>query len=94
MRDWYLITILFQGREEEDHGLVGEVLSLFTEILAIRKGMWATVASRLHTPLKIFPFGSGSDEVMLFGTVAYTLKDERKATVSLLFQFAVVLKRV
>lgn len=51
------------------------------EILEIRKGMWAVVASRLHTPIKIFPFGSGSDEVMLYGTVAYTLKDGRKATV-------------
>lgn len=55
-----------------------------TEILEIRKGMWAVVASRLHTPIKIFPFGSGSEEVMLYGTVAYTLKDGRKATVSLL----------
>ena len=44
--------------------------------------MWAAVASRQHTINKIFPFGSGSNEVMLYGTVAYTLKDERKATVS------------
>jgi len=51
------------------------------EILQIRKGMWAAVASRLHTPMKIFPFGSGSDEVMLYGAVAYTLKDGRKANV-------------
>jgi len=51
------------------------------EILAIRKGMWATVASRLHTPVKIFPFGSGADELMLYGTVKYVLKDERKAEV-------------
>jgi hypothetical protein len=53
-----------------------------SEILQVRKGLWAAVASRLHTPIKIFPFGSGSDEVMLFGTVAYTLKDGRKADVS------------
>jgi len=45
--------------------------------------MWATVASRLHTPVKIFPFGSGADELMLYGTVKYVLKDERKAEVSL-----------
>ncbi|KAH7360576.1 hypothetical protein BKA65DRAFT_188723 [Rhexocercosporidium sp. MPI-PUGE-AT-0058] len=51
------------------------------EILALRKGMWATVASRLHTPVKIFPFGSGADELMLFGTVKYELKDGRKAEV-------------
>jgi len=51
------------------------------EILQIRKGMWVAVASRLHTPIKIFPFGSGSSEVMLYGTVAYTLKDGRRANV-------------
>ena len=44
--------------------------------------MWATVASRLHTLIKIFPFGEGSREVMLYGTVAYELKDGRKANVS------------
>jgi len=51
------------------------------EILEIRKGMWAAVSSRLHSPLKIFPFGKASDEVMLFGTVAFTLKDGRKSNV-------------
>lgn len=50
------------------------------EILATREGMWAAVESRLHSPLKIFPFG-GDDEFMLYGTVAYTLKDGRKAEV-------------
>lgn len=44
--------------------------------------MWAVVASRLHTPVKIFPFGEGSKEVMLYGTVAYGLKDGRKTNVS------------
>jgi hypothetical protein len=39
------------------------------------------VASRLHTINKIFPFGSNSNEVMLYGSVAYTLKDGRKANV-------------
>ncbi|KAE9379173.1 hypothetical protein N431DRAFT_327436 [Stipitochalara longipes BDJ] len=51
------------------------------EILQLRRGMWVAVASRQHTINKIFPFGSGSNEAMLYGTVAYTLKDERKATV-------------
>jgi len=45
--------------------------------------MWAAVAARLHTPIKIFPFGNGSTQVMLYGTVAYTLKDGRKSSVSL-----------
>jgi len=44
--------------------------------------MWAAVKSRLHTPTKIFPFGEGADEVMLHGTVAYELKDGRRAEVS------------
>jgi len=51
------------------------------EILAMRKGMWATVSSRLHTPIKIFHFGMNSNEVMIYGTVAYALKDGRKAEV-------------
>ncbi|KUJ20963.1 uncharacterized protein LY89DRAFT_420878 [Mollisia scopiformis] len=51
------------------------------EILQIRKGMWEKVASRLHRPVKIFPFGEGAEEVMLYGTVKYVLKDGRKADV-------------
>ncbi|KAF1842921.1 uncharacterized protein K460DRAFT_314682 [Cucurbitaria berberidis CBS 394.84] len=44
------------------------------QILALRKGMWERVSSRSHQPLKIFPFGDGADEVMLYGTVKYGLK--------------------
>ncbi|KAI7544117.1 hypothetical protein KC331_g6995 [Hortaea werneckii] len=51
------------------------------EILQIRIGMWEKVAKRSHKPVKIFPFGAGSDEVMLFGTVDYELKDGKKASV-------------
>ncbi|CAL3964799.1 hypothetical protein PZA11_002276 [Diplocarpon coronariae] len=51
------------------------------EILAVRRGAWAAVSSRLHTPVKIFPFGEGADEVMLFGTVKYVLKDGRESEV-------------
>jgi hypothetical protein len=65
--------------EESDQ----EILTNVAEILQIRKGMWAAVAARLHTPIKIFPFGNGSTQVMLYGTVAYTLKDGRKSSVSL-----------
>lgn len=36
--------------------------------------MWEKVASRSHKPIKIFPFGANSDEVMLYGTVDYGLK--------------------
>jgi len=53
------------------------------DILEFRKGMWAAVAGRLHTAVRIYPFGSGSSEVMLYGTVEYTFKDGKKVTVSM-----------
>lgn len=43
--------------------------------------MWEKVNRRKHTALKVFPFGSKSNEVMLYGTVDYGLKDGREATV-------------
>ncbi|KIH94337.1 hypothetical protein SPBR_06224 [Sporothrix brasiliensis 5110] len=46
----------------------------FDQILALRQGMWAAVAARSHAVSKIFPFGSGSNEFMLYGTVKYTSK--------------------
>ena len=36
--------------------------------------MWAAVSARSHNPIKIFPFGAHSSEVMLYGTVTYELK--------------------
>lgn len=48
------------------------------EILKFRKGMWTAVAARLHSPIKIFPFGPNANEVMLYGTLTYTMKDDRK----------------
>ncbi|KAG9647450.1 hypothetical protein KCU64_g10148, partial [Aureobasidium melanogenum] len=51
------------------------------EILSLRKGMWEKVNRRKHTALKVFPFGPNSNEVMLYGTVEYGLKDGREATV-------------
>jgi hypothetical protein len=49
------------------------------EILALRYSMWQKVSSRKHTPMKIFPFGPSSDEIMLYGTVDYVLKDGGEA---------------
>lgn len=40
--------------------------------------MWEKVAKRSHTPEQIYAFGSGSDDVMLHGHVAYVLKDDKK----------------
>jgi len=47
------------------------------EILEFRKSMWEKVATRLHSPIKVFPFGEGAKELMLYGTVVYGLKDGR-----------------
>jgi hypothetical protein len=44
------------------------------EILALRKGLWEKVTSRLHRASKVFPYGPNADEVMLHGTVHYQLK--------------------
>jgi len=43
--------------------------------------MWEKVATRKHKPIKVFPFGPNSDEVMLYGTVDYGKKDGTNATV-------------
>jgi hypothetical protein len=36
--------------------------------------MWEKVSTRAHKPLRVFPFGPKSDEVMLYGTVKYGFK--------------------
>ncbi|KAH6643297.1 hypothetical protein BKA67DRAFT_132206 [Truncatella angustata] len=51
------------------------------EITTMRHGMWTAVAQRKHTVYKIFPFGSDSQEVMLYGSVEYELRAGDKATV-------------
>ncbi|KAI5242282.1 hypothetical protein E4T47_03306 [Aureobasidium subglaciale] len=51
------------------------------EILSLRKGMWEKVNKRKHAAVKVFPFGPSSNEVMLYGTVEYVLKDGREASV-------------
>lgn len=43
--------------------------------------MWDHVASRDHKPLKIFPFGEHANEVMLYGTVSYGLKNGKSSEV-------------
>ncbi|MCJ1256431.1 hypothetical protein MMC24_004252 [Lignoscripta atroalba] len=45
------------------------------EILAFRQVMWEHVASRSHKPLKVFPFGQHADEMMLYGTVGFGMKN-------------------
>ncbi|KIW06278.1 uncharacterized protein PV09_02749 [Verruconis gallopava] len=47
------------------------------EILALRRALWEKVNTRSHRPLKVFPFGANSDEVMIYGTVEYGFKDGR-----------------
>ena len=36
--------------------------------------MWEKVKSRSHKPVKIFPFGPNSNEVMIYGSVEYEFK--------------------
>ncbi|KAH9828200.1 hypothetical protein Tdes44962_MAKER02564 [Teratosphaeria destructans] len=50
-------------------------------ILQIRKSMWEKVTRRSHKPIRIYTFGPGSADTMLYGTVDYELKDGRKASV-------------
>jgi hypothetical protein len=39
------------------------------------------VAKRKHSIEKIFPFGDNSNEVMLYGTVDYVLKNQKEVMV-------------
>ncbi|KAK4949961.1 hypothetical protein LTR10_011803 [Elasticomyces elasticus] len=51
-------------------------------ILELRHGLWTgPVKTRKHSLTKIFPFGSGSNELMLYGTVDYGLKNGKEVTV-------------
>lgn len=42
--------------------------------------MWQGVTSRKHKPLKIFPFGSNADELMLYGIVEFGLQNGKSLT--------------
>ena len=54
----------------------------YKEILEARKALWSgPVKTRKHTLKKIFPFGDNSNELMLFGTVKYVLKNGKEVTV-------------
>ena len=54
----------------------------YKDILEIRKGLWSgPVKTRKHTLNKIFPFGDNSNEVMLYGSVKYGLKNGKELTV-------------
>ena len=52
-----------------------------SEILRTRQAMWSAVSSRKHTPVKIFPFGNGAHEYMLYGVVQYLFKAGEQAEV-------------
>ncbi|KIW99714.1 uncharacterized protein Z518_11127 [Rhinocladiella mackenziei CBS 650.93] len=54
----------------------------YNDILTIRHGLWSgPVKTRKHTLVKIFPFGKDSNEVMLYGSVDYGLKNGKDVTV-------------
>ncbi|KAK4507650.1 hypothetical protein PRZ48_001385 [Zasmidium cellare] len=50
-------------------------------IIKMRHGMWEKVAKRSHKPYQLYAFGSGSDDIMLYGDVGYMLKDGRSTTI-------------
>ncbi|KAI9658893.1 MAG: hypothetical protein M1821_001853 [Bathelium mastoideum] len=52
-----------------------------SEIIEMRKGMWEKIASRKHAPRRIYPFGPGAHEVMLYGGVDFVMKDGKQASV-------------
>lgn len=43
--------------------------------------MWSHVSSRTHNVSKVFPYGPNADEVMLYGTVAYEMKNGKSLSV-------------
>ncbi|EXJ77333.1 hypothetical protein A1O3_09559 [Capronia epimyces CBS 606.96] len=54
----------------------------YDAILAARKALWSgPVQTRHHKLDKIFPFGQGSREVMLYGTVDYGLKNGKAVSI-------------
>jgi len=54
----------------------------YNDILSLRHGLWSgPVKTRKHTLEKIFPFGNDSNEVMLYGSVDYGLKNGKALTV-------------
>lgn len=50
-------------------------------IIKLRHNMWEKVAKRSHKPYQLYAFGSGSDDIMLYGDVGYVLKDGRSTTI-------------
>ncbi|EXJ71242.1 uncharacterized protein A1O5_05048 [Cladophialophora psammophila CBS 110553] len=54
----------------------------YDQVLELRKGLWTgPIQSRKHKLEKIFPFGEGSLECMLYGSVDYGLKNGKQLTV-------------
>jgi hypothetical protein len=66
---------------ETHHPEMVQVLMLSKDILDFRKSMWIHVSSRRHEVLKVFPFGRKADEVMLYGTVEYSMKNGKSLTI-------------
>lgn len=57
------------------------LLIVVQAIIKMRHGMWEKVAKRSHKPKQLYAFGSGSDDIMLFGDVDYVLKDGKGTNV-------------
>ncbi|RGP80777.1 fungal specific transcription factor [Fusarium longipes] len=64
-------TFIVASKKASGHG----------EITTLREGMWDAVSSRKHTLDKVYSFGSGTNQVMLNGTVALELKNGGSAEI-------------
>lgn len=54
----------------------------YKDILTLRHGLWSgPVKTRKHKLEKIFPFGKDSNELMLYGSVDYVLKNGKSVNV-------------
>jgi hypothetical protein len=74
------------GRDGEqndpgDNAMIDGQTNKSTAIIKMRHAMWEKVAKRSHKPAQLYSFGAGSNDIMLFGTVDYTLKDGKGTTV-------------
>ncbi len=67
---------------DADFAMGSKKVAGYADILALRHGLWSgPVRTRKHTLEKIFPFGRDSNELMLYGSVFYELKNGKDITV-------------
>lgn len=87
---FYAISDNPDTHEEYAHSLTDDATMImgtrtvegYKDILALRHSLWSgPIQRRKHTLVKIFPFGDNSNEVMLYGSVRYGLKNGKEVSV-------------